>query len=231
MKNFFKSNKLWMVISALFLVSIAFTGVFASASTKINEEKVSYNDLVAMISELETNISELEEEEAEEQDKLAEKQSEVKAMQSEVEEATAMIGEKEKIQGEIDSLQGDFDEKQTELEENLDEKETELDEITVNIEKKQSELEQLETGIAKKKEDPIELISGTFIVGSDVPPGRYQATNVGQGSNFVVYSSSGSLKVNTILGDDWGSGDHVFFAEEGDQIETAAPVQLIPVEE
>lgn len=105
-----------------------------------------------------------------------------------------------------------------------------MENLNGSISDAEKELEKLETGIAKKKEEPVSLIAGTFIVGEDVPSNRYQATNVGEGSNLIVYSSSGELKVNTILGDDWGSGDYIFHAEEGDTIETHGPIKLIPVE-
>ncbi|MYL62130.1 hypothetical protein GLW07_02045 [Bacillus hwajinpoensis] len=85
--------------------------------------------------------------------------------------------------------------------------------------------------MVKKNEEPIKLTAGQYIVGSDIPEGRYQVTNIGEGTNFFVYDPSGLPKVNTILGDSIvGTGDFVFFTSDGDMIETLGPVKLIPVE-
>lgn len=73
------------------------------------------------------------------------------------------------------------------------------------------------------------LMAGEHIVGTDLPPGRYVATNIGRGTNFFVYKSTGRLKVNTVLGNgSIGSGDYKFWAEDGDRIETRGKVKLIP---
>jgi hypothetical protein len=45
-----------------------------------------------------------------------------------------------------------------------------------------------------------------------------------------VYSSGGDLKVNQILGTSFGEPEHIFFAENGDKIETNIRVKLTPVE-
>ena len=85
----------------------------------------------------------------------------------------------------------------------------------------------------KKKEiprKPVILGAGKHIAGKDFPIGRYKATNVGRGSNFIVYGSDKNLKENTILGNGTiGSGDYTFWAENGDLIDTHAKVKLIPV--
>ncbi|WP_079527836.1 hypothetical protein [Halobacillus hunanensis] len=67
-------------------------------------------------------------------------------------------------------------------------------------------------------------------LGSDIPEGRYQVTNVGRGTNFFVYGSDGYAIVNTILGNENGSWDYVFFTEKGNIIETHGKVKLIPVD-
>jgi hypothetical protein len=59
---------------------------------------------------------------------------------------------------------------------------------------------------------------------------RYSASAAGQSGNFVVYSSFGDLKVNQILGSDYGVSEHIFFADEGDIIESTMPTVLTPVE-
>ncbi|KHE66877.1 hypothetical protein LD39_20465 [Halobacillus sp. BBL2006] len=83
--------------------------------------------------------------------------------------------------------------------------------------------------LQKAEDEPRTLIAGQYFVGKDLPAGRYQVTNIGNGTNFFVYDSGGYPTVNTILGEDF-YGDYVFFTEEGDKIETLGKVKLIPVE-
>jgi hypothetical protein len=84
---------------------------------------------------------------------------------------------------------------------------------------------------APKSTKPVTLGSGEYIVGKDVPTGRYKASG---SSNLMVYGQGGkkggNIKVNTILGNgDVGSGDYTFWAEDGDLIETHAKLKLTPV--
>src|SRR5699024_10119098 len=95
------------------------------------------------------------------------------------------------------------------------------DDIKKEVKQSEKKLDIIEAGITEAKKKPIELSSGQYKVGADLDEGRYKATNVGRCSNFVVHNSSGRLKVNTILGNDgFGSGDYVFYADDGDSIQT-----------
>ncbi|MEW4211715.1 hypothetical protein Q0O85_24565 [Priestia megaterium] len=53
---------------------------------------------------------------------------------------------------------------------------------------------------------------------------------MGRGTNFIFYGDDGSAVVNPILGTSNGSGDYVFFATDGEIIQTEGQVKLIPVE-
>jgi hypothetical protein len=90
------------------------------------------------------------------------------------------------------------------------------------------------TGQLQKSEGaPKKLGSGQYVVGKDIPAGRYTAHALGRGLNFFVYDGgSGSANVKTILGSAGGigSGDYTFFCNDGDIIETHESVQLTPVE-
>ncbi|QGQ48788.1 hypothetical protein E6W99_25895 [Metabacillus sediminilitoris] len=79
----------------------------------------------------------------------------------------------------------------------------------------------IETG-----EEPKILSAGQYIVGQDIPQGRYTVTPVGEGSNFFV---DGVGEVNTILGS-YGEDSYTFFTVDGDVIQTEAKVKLTPVE-
>jgi hypothetical protein len=92
-------------------------------------------------------------------------------------------------------------------------------------------LEEVAPAPKVKPKKPKTLGAGEYKVGHDFPAGRYRATNIGKGTNFVVYSPDGYAKVNTILGKgSIGSGDYTFWAEDGDRVKTAGQVKLIPVE-
>lgn len=100
--------------------------------------------------------------------------------------------------------------------------------VKSQIKAKETVLKQLTVQVQEKIDDPKILSAGQYTIGIDVPVSRYKATNIGSGSNFVVHSASGDLKVNTILGAD-GSGDYIFYAEDGDTLITEEAVKLIPI--
>lgn len=220
-------RNLVIVVVILLIMSVGYSFGSSVTKTEIEGKKTTYDELTQIIMDLENEIKEKEQdvvnlhEEIENIEKQLEtEQNKLKNKQEEVENAFALLKETDDLKAEVEDLKKEIDSHNKELET-----------ITADIEDKENELKSLEETITKKKEEPIELTAGEYIVGIDIPVGRYQTTNVGSGSNFVVYSAAGSLKVNTILGDDLiGYGDYVFFAEDGDIIESAARVKLIPVE-
>jgi predicted RNase H-like nuclease (RuvC/YqgF family) len=174
------------------------------------------NEISAVEEQLETETQKLEE-------------AEVKA-----EEVKKLIDEKDTILDDIEKLNKERKNAKKEtsgLENDVKAKKDEVSKLDDTIKAKKKEIDQLEETIVKKNEEPIKLTAGQYIVGSDIPEGRYQVTNIGEGTNFFVYDSSGLPTVNTILGDSIvGTGDFVFFTSDGDMIETLGPVKLIPVE-
>jgi predicted RNase H-like nuclease (RuvC/YqgF family) len=174
------------------------------------------NEISAVEEQLETETQKLEE-------------AEVKA-----EEVKKLIDEKDTISDDIEKLKKEREnakKEMGELEDDVKAKKDEVSKLDDTIKAKKKEIDQLEETIVKKNEEPIKLTAGQYIVGSDIPEGRYQVTNIGEGTNFFVYDSSGLPTVNTILGDSIvGTGDFVFFTSDGDMIETLGPVKLIPVE-
>lgn len=129
----------------------------------------------------------------------------------------------------------DYEKNRKELNENLKTKTAELETknkdlegINTQISQKQAELDKLNGDIIQAKGQPITLPAGQFVVGNDVPAGRY---NVSGSSNFFVYSSSGRLKVNTILGNGYvGRGDYVCTLDTGDNIENHARTTFTPIQ-
>jgi len=101
----------------------------------------------------------------------------------------------------------------------------ELDEL---ISDKQAELERLQTRVRETGEAPIQLSAGTWYAGSDIPTGRYQASN--GSSNFVVRDGNGRLVANVILGGRNGVDTYVFTLPSGGLVETRGGVTLTPIE-
>jgi prefoldin subunit 5 len=206
-------NKRWLAVGGVIVTLAIGYGIGESAaSEEINGEKVKYDKLVILIDEKENELEKLDQQ-------LNDIESEVKSKQKEFDEAVKIIENRDTIQSDIEKLESQIDEKQSEI--------ASLDE---QIQDKQKELASLEGKIQETGEKPIDLPSGTFIVGSDLPANRYKVTTDSSSGNFVVYNSSGKLKVNQILGTSFGETEHIFFAEEGDVIETNMKVKLIPVE-
>lgn len=97
-----------------------------------------------------------------------------------------------------------------------------------DIQTKTSELDNLKNAIKKTGEAPKVLTAGYYTVGSDIPAGRYIVTG---DSNFVVRTSSGRLKVNTILGGgNWGEESYTCYLDVGDILELSSRDTFTPIE-
>lgn len=150
--------------------------------------------------------------------------NELLAINQKISDAQKEIDEK----SEIIKAANDYTSNKEQLEQDYKNKSSELDSLNAQITSKQAELDTLTGNIIKAKSEPKTLSAGEFTVGSDLPAGRY---NVSGSSNFVVYSSSGSLKVNTILGSSIvGSGDYVCTLADGDMMKLSAKTTFTPIE-
>ncbi|RWS42195.1 hypothetical protein EKA14_17295 [Bacillus mycoides] len=213
-----KSKKLWITLAVIVGLVISYSIGASGAKVAIEKEKVTYDELKKQIDEKENELiytkSEVRKGIDEEQKKLDAKKEEVKS-------TLALVDNKNQLTSEIDKLSKD-----------VEAKKGEVGKLDGDIQAKNSELQKLTEGVKAKQEEPRMLGAGEYIVGKDIPAGRYKATAVGRGSNFVVFDSkSGSATVNTILGNSSvGRGDYTFFAGSGDIIKTAEQVKLIPVE-
>lgn len=215
--NVLKSKKLW-VSTAVIVGLVASYSIGANgAKVAIDKEKVTYDEAKKKVEEKENELiytkSKVKEGIDAEQKKLDDKKAEVT-------ETLALVDNKNQLKSEVDNLGKD-----------VEAKKGEIGKLDADINSKKAELEKLTTGVKAKSEEPRTLGAGEYVVGKDVPAGRYKATAIGRGSNFVVYSSSGRPTVNTILGDSSvGVGDYVFSCSNGNVIKTAESVKLIPVE-
>lgn len=215
-----KKWRVWVgVVSVLVLMSLCAWIGYSSARTEVDGVKKSYDEI---LSSLEGKSGELERVEGElstQTDELERVMSSLSEKKEEAAEAASMIDEANKKAGEIDSLKKEAQA----LDDQIKEKKTKIADLDKDIKSKKGEIKKLDAA-------PVTLPSGTFIVGKDVKALRYSASAAGQSGNFVVYSSFGDLKVNQILGSDYGVSEHIFFADEGDIIESTMPTILTPVE-
>lgn len=156
----------------------------------------------------------------------ARKQSdeELLSIEQKISDAQKALEEKNEIIKSAD----DYAAKKEQLDKDYQTKSLELDSLNAQITSKQAELDTLTGNIVKAKSEPKTLSAGEFTVGGDLPSGRY---NVSGSSNFVVYSSSGTLKVNTILGESRvGKGDYVCTLVSGDKMKLSARTTFTPIE-
>ncbi|MFY2157389.1 hypothetical protein ACOSZF_17265 [Cytobacillus firmus] len=221
--SWLKTKKFWIgVAGVVVLLSIFYTIGYSGAKAVIEDEKVTYDELVSKISDKENELKEaeanLKKKEEEINSKISDLDKQYSERKAEFDAALAAVENKKQLESEIKSLES-----------TKTGQETTVSNLTAEIKAKRDDLAKIEKVIKEKDAAPVNLSAGHFIVGNDVPLGRYKAVPVGRGSNFVVYDSSGSLIVNTILGD-IGVPEYVFSAEFEYEIQTEAPVKLIPVE-
>lgn len=93
-------------------------------------------------------------------------------------------------------------------------------------------MDKLEPTLKEKKETPTVLLAGSLVGGKDVPEGRYKVVAAsGKGSNFIVRSSTGKSKANTIIGNPpLGVKEYVLTIEQGDALECHASFKFIPIQ-
>ncbi|KON90388.1 hypothetical protein AF332_20435 [Sporosarcina globispora] len=222
--SWLKTKKFWIGVAGVAIVlSIFYTIGYSGAKAVIDDEKVTYDELVSKISDKENELKDaeanLKKKEEEINSKISDLDKQYSEKKAEFDEALTAVENKKQLEADIKSLES-----------TKSGQETTVSNLTADIKAKRDELAKIEKVIKEKNEAPVNLSAGHFIVGDDVPLGRYKAVPAGRGSNFVVYDSTGSLIVNTILGSDNGVPEYVFSAEFEYEIQTEAPVKLIPVE-
>lgn len=127
-------------------------------------------------------------------------------------------------------------EKQKEIQEKINSLQKESDNLSTKISELENEKKALETNIQNLKGDIIKVKSspknypaGYLKAGTDFDVGRYKIYN--GNSNFIVYSSTGSLRVNIILGESYGFGvnEYIYTFSYGDEIQASSSFTMVPV--
>jgi predicted RNase H-like nuclease (RuvC/YqgF family) len=208
-----KSKKKWFIIGGIILIlSIAYSVGNSTAKADIDGAKVNYEGVVAKIAEKEKKIESLNAEIKEVDAKLAENKAKF-------DEAVIVIADREEAQSKIDSINKE-----------VSTKTGEIMSLDAQIKAKQDELNTVIGKVKEKESQPIVLSAGQYFVGKDIPIGRYKAVANGGSGNFVVYSASNDLMVNTILGGRIGESEYIFYATEGAYMELSTSVKFIGVE-
>ena len=92
-----------------------------------------------------------------------------------------------------------------------------------------TEIQELNSEVVKIKGQPKTYPAGQITAGTDIPVGKYKIYD-GK-SNFVVYSKSGELKVNIILGaENYGVNEYVYTFKEGDMVKANSSFKLVTIE-
>lgn len=213
--------KISLLVAALILIiSVSYSIGKNTATISLEKEKVTYDELQNQIKGKESDLSQLTKTLTELETTISEKNSTNKELNTE-------ISNKESLLKEVELYSTSKTEKTQEIT-NLD---SEITKLSADIESKKTELASVSEAIIKQKAAPIQLSAGQYIVGQDIPAGRYKAIPVGRGSNLFVFDTSGSSVVNTILGNsDISTPEYVFYAFDDYIIETRAAAQFIPVE-
>lgn len=154
---------------------------------------------------------------------LHEKQGEVNMAKNELFQIKKDLDDKK---ADRDAL-NDFVSNRDKLNTDLADKASKAEQLGKDIESKNAELERLTGDVLKAKGAPKRLGAGEFVVGQDLESGRYLVTG---SSNFIVYSASGSLKVNTILGGGTiGQENYTCTLNAGDKMTLHSACQFTPV--
>ena len=148
-------------------------------------------------------------------EEIQQKENKLDKLKDEISKNDSTLTEIEKFNADKVLLQG-----------NIGNLRNELSNLKKEVEDKKSELLTLTKAVEDAKAEPKTLPAGNFVVGKDIQPGRY---SVSGRSNFVVHSSSGKLKVNTILGGLYGVESYVCELITGDQIEANGSDTFTPI--
>lgn len=159
------------------------------------------------------------------------KNDEYKDITEKIDLYTEELEQKKKLVEEVDEYDKNKEKYQselTDLQKQVDDKQAELSEIESNVATKQSELDKLNGEIVKVSGEPITVPSGDYTIGSDIAAGRYRISG---SSNFVAYTSSGRVYINTILGNSIvGEGDYIGTLSDGMTVRCSSKTTFTPVD-
>ena len=122
----------------------------------------------------------------------------------------------------IDSSISDLQSEKSDVEADIKDLQDSIEDLKADKKKLESDIIQIS---GKSKKYP----AGYLTAGKDFEIGRYKI--YGGSSNFVVYSSSGALMVNIILGNDsYSVSEYIYEFSYGDKVEASSAFKMVPVE-
>lgn len=146
------------------------------------------------------------------------------------EQNTKVIGLEQKVKSsEEQILKLGQNDKQKEIKQTVDNLKKEQESLETQKKQLETEINTLKDDIIKLKGEPKTYPAGHLTAGTDIPIGKYKI--YGGKSNFVVYSSSGSLKVNIILGSgSFAVSEYIYTFSTGDRIQANSSFKLVSIE-
>ena len=206
-----------LIIISIILVAVSWFIGDQTATTKIENEKVTYEDIVQKIDDKEEELQRINGDVEVAQSNYETVSTDLSKVSDEYKEVQGIIAEKENVIDEKKKVQAELDElkkKGEKLKKSIRDKEAELSSITGKVK--------------EAKGQPKVLSAGKFIVGKDLPAARYKVVPNGGMGNFFVNQG---MDVNIILGSgDFGESEYVFEAFDGDEIELTTSAKFIPIE-
>lgn len=163
MKNKKLGYVLGRIVIAIILVSGAYFVGTSTTKTKIEGKSYTLNELSSKLVEEKKSIDMLNKDTDSKRTDLSELKQDVADLQSEKKDIEELIVNRSTIEEEV-----------AKKEEEKKNKQIELDTVNGSIVEKNAELEKLTYIIVAKKQEPIQMPAGNFVVGTDVPAGRYK---------------------------------------------------------
>ncbi|WP_010631886.1 hypothetical protein [Sporolactobacillus vineae] len=215
---------------------IGFVALFASGlimsniqdskaqQTNIKGKTLTYKQMTKDISELKATKNDLNDQKLQLQTDISSLSSNLSDLKNNHKDVMNAIKHKDTLSHQVaaaeDSLSG--------LKSDISDAKDELSSVNNQIKSANDNLAKAKGQVTAAKGAPKVLQAGQYVTGNDVPAGRYKATPVGSGSNFIIHDSDGMPVVNTILGSD-GEASYTFETTDGDQIQTESAVKLTPI--
>ncbi|MDD9149273.1 hypothetical protein OYT88_11980 [Sporolactobacillus sp. CQH2019] len=212
----FKISKRTLIISGISIV-ILLAVFFIGFGSGQSSASISLNGQKTKAVQLQNEIKKLNVKWYDQNQNLKDAQDQFNQFKSEHQAEFALAGKKDQLTAQV-----------TETQANLDALKQQVSGTQGKLDVLKNQVAQASGQLTKAQGAPKTLQPGTYIVGKDVPEGRYTVTPVGDGSNFFVHDSSGASVVNTILGSN-GVPSYTFNTVADDQIQTEAVVTLTPM--
>ena len=142
-------------------------------------------------------------------------QSDFESINSEVESLKTSLNEK---QSSVENIKN-YEQSRISLRNELDSKKKELSSLNDETKSLQAELDKLNDETEKKTSSILTLSPGKYVVGSNIPPGKYSVAGSGK---FMVADSKNKSKYNEVL----NSSPFEIELNDGDIIKTDTTVKL-----